>query len=241
MALKLRTLRARVRARRHTVFLVAIIVAFVVRPLFGDSGAAPIVFSLAMASMLLVGLLTIQIDDLVGERDRLVAQRRRMVIVGWALAIPAIADRVLILFDTSTAVLVVGAIVWLLFFIFATWSQLRSVLKQREVTGETISNAVSVYLLMGMTWGIAYVVIFLVQPQAFNWGGAAPPPVRDVFPILIYFSMTTLSTVGFGDITPVTLQARYVAVAEGITGQFYLAILVARLVSLHMAGSASRR
>ena len=43
-----------------------------------------------------------------------------------------------------------------------------------------------------------------------------------------YFSLTTLSTVGFGDITPVTLQARYAAVAEGITGQFYLAILVAR-------------
>src|SRR5215468_5163443 len=166
MALKLRTLRARVRARRHTFFLAAIIVAFAVRPLFGDSGAAPLVFSFAMLIMLLVGLLTIQIDDLVGERDRLVAQRRRMVIVGWALAIPAIADRVLILFDTSTAVLVVGAIVWLLFFIFATWSQLRSVLKQREVTGETISNAVSVYLLMGVTWGVVYVVIFLLHPGA---------------------------------------------------------------------------
>jgi hypothetical protein len=44
---------------------------------------------------------------------------------------------------------------------------------------------------------------------------------------MIYFSLTTLSTIGFGDITPITLQARYAAVAEGITGQFYLAILVA--------------
>jgi voltage-gated potassium channel len=54
------------------------------------------------------------------------------------------------------------------------------------------------------------------------------------------FSLTTLSTVGFGDITPLTLQARYAAVAEGITGQFYLAILVARLVGLQMSQSAAQ-
>ena len=56
-----------------------------------------------------------------------------------------------------------------------------------------------------------------------------------MFPIFIYFSLTTLSTIGFGDITPVSLQARYAAVAEGITGQFYLAILVARLVGMQMS------
>jgi voltage-gated potassium channel len=60
------------------------------------------------------------------------------------------------------------------------------------------------------------------------------------FPILAYFSLTTLSTSGFGNITPMTLRARYTAVAEGITGQFYMAILVARLVGLHMSRSARR-
>jgi hypothetical protein len=59
-----------------------------------------------------------------------------------------------------------------------------------------------------------------------------------IFPILVYFSLTTISTVGFGDIVPLTLQSRYAAVAEGITGQFYLAILVARLVGMHMSISS---
>jgi hypothetical protein len=59
-----------------------------------------------------------------------------------------------------------------------------------------------------------------------------------VTPVLIYFSLTTLATVGYGDITPVTLQARYAAVSEGIAGQFYLAILVARLVGMQMSQSA---
>jgi voltage-gated potassium channel len=58
--------------------------------------------------------------------------------------------------------------------------------------------------------------------------------------VLGYFNLTTLSTIGFGDITPLTLQARYAAVAEGITGQFYLATLVARLVGLQMSRSAGQ-
>jgi len=84
-------------------------------------------------------------------------------------------------------------------------------------------------------------MIFLLQPGAFNFGtspGAASALMNlqpHLFPILIYFSLTTLATIGFGDITPLSLQARYAAVAEGLTGQLYLAILVARLVGLHMS------
>ena len=111
------------------------------------------------------------------------------------------------------------------------------------MTRETISLSVSVYLLLGLCWGHLYIVMFLSQPQPFSFGGspelggvlAAHP--EHTFPIFMYFSLTTLSTIGFGDITPVTLQARYAAVAEGITGQFYLAILVARRVGMQVSGS----
>jgi hypothetical protein len=57
---------------------------------------------------------------------------------------------------------------------------------------------------------------------------------------MTYFSLTTLSTIGYGDITPVGLQACYAAVAEGITGQLYLAILVVRLVGIQMTAVARR-
>jgi len=82
-----------------------------------------------------------------------------------------------------------------------------------------------------------------LHPDSF--GGLAVAPghpveIQHLFPVLAYFSLTTLSTIGFGDITPLTLQARYAAVAEGITGQFYLAILVARLVGLQMSRTASQ-
>ena len=66
------------------------------------------------------------------------------------------------------------------------------------------------------------------------------PPLHS-FGEALYFAGTSLTTIGFGDITPVSLQARYAAVAEGIMGQFYLAILVARLVGMQMSGSANPR
>jgi len=229
------------RARRHTALLIAIIGLFAVRPFLGATGVAAIVFSLAMLLVLLVALLTIQVDDLVGEREALLVQRRRRSFIGWALAVLAIAERLWLFFAPDPRLLLVGSVSWLLFFSFVTWSQLRSLLKQREVTGETISMSISIYLLLGVSWALLYVVIFTRDPEAFRFATPIPGGVGEAyrFPILLYFSLTTLSTVGFGDITPLTLPARYAAVAEGITGQFYLAILVARLVGMQMSRAAT--
>jgi amino acid transporter len=230
------------RARRHSALLIAIVAMFAVRPFLGDTSEGAIAFSIAIVLVLLVALLTIQIDDLVGERGALLVQRRRRSFVGWALAVPAVAERLWIFFFPNPLLLMVGSVSWLLFFVYVTWSLLRSLLKQREVAGETISLSISIYLLLGLTWALLYIVIFMSDPDAFHFTTLPPSGVSEAayrFPILIYFSLTTLSTVGFGDITPLSLQARYAAVAEGITGQFYLAILVARLVGMQMSRAAT--
>src|SRR6266851_4392811 len=230
----------RLAPRRHTVLLVAIIAAFLVRPLIGDSGAGPPIFSLAMLVLLLLALYNINVDDLVGVRDTLLAQRRRRNIIAWTLAVPAIAQRFVIPFAPSHSLYLSGSILWLLLFAYITWNELRAVLRQREVTSEVISMSISTYLLMGLTCGLFYIVLHDLQPNAFSFGTAGPASEQQTIPVLIYFSLTTLSTIGFGDITPITLQARYAAVAEGITGQFYLAILVARLVGMQMSQSPSQ-
>ena len=226
---------------RHSALLIAIIAAFAVRPLIGDTGASAALFGVALVLLLLVALYNINVDELVGERARLLAQGRRRRIIGWVLASLAAAERIAMIFVYNRTLDLTGTTSWLLFILFVTLSQLRSVLKQREVTGETICMAISVYLLFGVTWGFLYAVMFQLHPDSF--GGLAPGHPNEflhIFPILGYFSLTTLSTIGFGDITPLTLQARYAAVAEGITGQFYMAILVARLVGLQMSGSTRR-
>jgi hypothetical protein len=89
-----------------------------------------------------------------------------------------------------------------------------------------IQGAVAAYLLLGLAWALAYETVALVATGAFSGAG---PPERGRF---IYFSFVTLTTLGYGDVTPVHPVARSLAMAEALTGQLYPAILLGRLVSL---------
>jgi Ion channel len=238
--------RGQLAPRRHTALLVAIVAAFAVRPLVGDTGVAPLVFSMAMLVLVFIALYNIQIDEMVGEREKLVHQRRRWLAVGWALGLLAIGERVVVFIEPTESIMIGGSICWLLLLSFITWQELRAVLRQKQVTGQTISMAISAYLLLGITWGLLYILLYQLQPGAFSFGGSTTLPAaaatsdQAVLPVLTYFSLITLATVGYGDIAPLSLQARYLSVAEGITGQFYLAILVARLVAMQMSRSEQR-
>jgi len=91
-----------------------------------------------------------------------------------------------------------------------------------------IQGAVAAYLLLGLAWALAYELVALGAAGAFSGTGLGGA----VRPDFIYFSFVTLTTVGYGDVTPVDPVARSLAVAEALTGQLYPAILLARLVSL---------
>ena len=233
-------IRRRLVPHRHTALLAALIVVFLVRPFTGDSGAGPPIMSVAMLLLLLLALYNIDVDELVGNRETLLAQKRRRSIIAWTLGVPAVVERLVTLFAPTHKLFLGGTGLWLVLLTYITWNELRAVLRQREVTREVISMSISTYLLLGFTCGLFYIVLHELQPNSFSFGAGVPVSETQTIPVLIYFSLTTLSTIGFGDITPVTLQARYVAVAEGITGQFYLAILVARLVGMQMSQSASQ-
>jgi voltage-gated potassium channel len=233
-------------AHRHSALLAAIIVTLAVRPLIGGGGAGFVVFSAALLVLVLIALYNINVDDLIGERENLLAQSSRRWFIGWILVGAAFAERLAAALVRSRTLDLVGSLGWLLLLSFVTWSMLRGVLRQKAVTSETISMSISVYLLLGFTWGFLYVVIFQLEPGAFSIAGlAAPIPghpadTQPLLPTLGYFRLITLSTVGYGDITPLTMQARFAAAAEGITGQFYLAILVARLVGMQMSQSSNQ-
>lgn len=234
-------IRRRLFPHRHTALLAALIVMFLVRPFTGDSGAGPPLTTVAMLLLLMLALYNIDVDELVGDRKLLLAQRRRRNIIAWTLGVPAVLERLVALLAPTHKLYFGGTFLWLLLFAYITWNELRAVLKQKEVTREVISMSISTYLLLGFTCGLFYITLHDVQPNAFSFGAGAPVSETQTIPVLIYFSLTTLSTIGFGDITPVTLQARYVAVAEGIAGQFYLAILVARLVGMQMTQSSTQQ
>ena len=104
---------------------------------------------------------------------------------------------------------------------------LARVLKKGPITFHRIEGAIAVYLLLGLTWANAFELVEYLNPGSFT--GALTGSGR--FSSWTYFSFVTLATLGYGDISPVHPIARSLAVAEAITGQLYLAILIARLVS----------
>jgi len=108
---------------------------------------------------------------------------------------------------------------------------LARVFRSGPVTRDRILGAVAAYLLFGLTWAGAYHLLTIYIPDAF---AGAVPPVGESWSDWTYFSFVTLTTVGYGDITPVALPARSLAMLEALTGQLYPAILLARLVSLEL-------
>jgi hypothetical protein len=163
---------------------------------------AKIVFAVALLGVLIAALNAIQVEELVGEREKLLAERRRRKLIGSSLIGVATIERVFTLIWPSHELYLIAAVCYLLLFGFVTWEEVRAVIRQRVVSAETISMSISIYLLMGITWGLLYVLIYVRHPQAFNFPGSAPPLGDTIFPTLVYFSFATISTVGFGDITP---------------------------------------
>jgi hypothetical protein len=128
-----------------------------------------------------------------------------------------------------------------LFFLYTAATVLVYLFGEETVTLDTLSGALCVYLLMGFAWGSVYSLIYLVQPGSIRLpGGWAPTHAFGIavdvpFNLMIYFSFTTLTTVGYGDVLPLSESARTAALLEAVLGHFYLAVLVARLVGLHIA------
>ena len=104
------------------------------------------------------------------------------------------------------------------------------------VTADRIMGAVALYLLLGLGWAVGYELLSLHVANAFTGGVKAGQGSDRWF----YFSFVTLTTVGYGDITPVARAAQSLATLEALVGQLYPAIILARLVSLHGGSGATR-
>ena len=105
----------------------------------------------------------------------------------------------------------------------------RYALRPGVVDAERIFAALDTYLLAGLVFGVCYWVMEQTWPGSFGMGS-----VRELdLARAVYFSFVTLATLGYGDIVPVSEPARGLAILEAVGGQMYLAVLVARLVSLY--------
>ena len=121
----------------------------------------------------------------------------------------------------------------------------KEVLMDREVSTDTIMGAICAYLLIGVCWSFFYGVVAIMQPGSFAISepltAQALASPQEQLSILLYLSFVTLTTLGYGDITPLTSAARSLCWLEAVVGQLFLAIMVARLVGLHIMSSSADR
>ena len=164
-----------------------------------------------------------------------VGGRRRMLVAGILLAAPALVGKWVNHWLPTLVpdwMFLVPAVLFVLLLLTQT---LRFILLSPRVNSEVLCAGVAGYLLLGLLWSFAYILVARLSPEAFTFtAGPASGHLMKGF-TAIYYSFITLCTVGYGDIVPASGAARMLAMTEGIVGTFYMAILVARLVSLHTA------
>jgi hypothetical protein len=172
-----------------------------------------------------------------------VSQKRRDLVIGGIIAAPSVIGRWLPSYNTDLPLFVAVAIATTIFLAFVTYLIVAEVAGLRTVTFDTIFGAGCGYLLIGAIWAFIYSIINVVAHPGFVFTDVAKlPPVPNLMEQsrliqLFYFSFITLTSTGFGDILPLAPVAKAFAVSEVIIGQFYVAILVARLVSLQILSS----
>ena len=116
------------------------------------------------------------------------------------------------------------------FYVWAVWLAMRQVLFSGSISINEIVGAICIYLLMGLIWTLMYLFLAQSIPGAFN--GLEQLVWYDNFANMAYYSFVTLTTLGYGDISPVAPVARFLVYMEAVVGAFYMAILVASLIGV---------
>ena len=161
-----------------------------------------------------------------------VSQKRYHIIIAAILMIPALFAVWIPDIPTNNTPLTIGYICGLIVFAFAVISILNYIFTEETVTRQTISAAVAVYLLIALMWSFIYRLIENLYPASFAVAHAKLEGAENIY---LYFSLVTITTLGYGDITPVGGQAVSLAVLEAITGQIYLVVVVAWFVGLYVS------
>ena len=202
---------------KHGLFLVTLVTLLLVSPLVDDDRSGGIVLSVLFSVALIVG--AVVVSRIQRDRYVILALSAPWLYLTWLH--PA--------WSGSTVDEIAGALLAACTFYMAV-VLLRNVVTARVVTGDVICGAIAVYLLMGVAWAVIYVLLEGLSPGSFGLGDSSRGTVWDQ---LLYFSFATLTTLGYGDISPLSPLARIWAVFEAVCGTLFLAVLIARLVGVY--------
>ena len=163
-----------------------------------------------------------------------VSRDKHQMRLALGLALPAFVSTWLSLLFTSNWLWITQAVFGILFFGYTISLMGRYIFSAQQVSRDVVYAAIITYLMIGLLWAYVYGVIAILAPGSFDVSRA---DIKSVDFIFTYYSFVTLTTLGFGDIVPLTGPAYSLVILEALVGQIYLTVLVARLVGLHIAHS----
>ncbi|MGO9373962.1 MAG: potassium channel family protein [Syntrophobacteraceae bacterium] len=203
----------------YTLLFLLAFTLFVLAPLLSARIIAPLILKIAFSLIIISGALT-------------VTRRTSVRLLALVVGILTVTVQFFGAFSGKTTQTVESLLSVGMLIAFALLMAKNFLIRERA-SGHRIAGAVTIYLLLGLIWTRLYQLLELVSPGSFRF-----PAGEDLnASALTYFSFVTLATLGYGDITPISLVARDLAVLEAIMGQLYLVILIAWLVSHGVAKS----
>jgi hypothetical protein len=214
--------------------LIALVVTLLLAPLMQDRLVGNLLMHGCFTLVFLTGLLA--------NRERPWIFRTALVLA--VIGIPLGWTR---LFSGNIDLNLTRLVVDILFFAFTAIIILIAVIKDHTASWRSILGAISVYLLMGLSWTLAYSALEIIEHEPFRFVERQTTPAENgeavytVWPQMVYYSFVTMSTLGFGDITPRTPLAQTLTWMQAVFGQLFLVVLVARLVSLLPQTNADRQ
>lgn len=197
-------------------FLGSLILLLVVAPFMENLAIGEVIESILLTVVMVLGVMA-------------VGKNRRTLVVATLLVAPALAGKWLnhVWPDVFRAEYYMPMA--LLFLVFLMWRLIRFILVSPRVNLDVLCAGLAVYLLLGMVWAFIYTIVGRLTPGAFTLPAGNQMQGITSF----YFSFITLSTVGYGDIVPVSHVARMLAAAEAVAGTLFMAVFIARLVALY--------
>lgn len=210
---------------RFTALLFCIFCYLFIAPLWQNFPGISILMNIFITAILISGIYS-------------VSQRKHVAVFAVSLALPMLMLVWVNEFVDKWFLVVAGDFFGILFMTYLAVLILSTVMKAEEVSHDVIYGAIIVYLFIGIIWAFLFRILMNLQPGAFT---IQPTGFQESRSLFAYFSFVTLTTLGYGDISPVSAVARSFAYLEAVFGQIYLTVLVARLVGIHISQSLEKR
>lgn len=208
--------------RRYSIrhFLVALVSLLVVMPFVEQLPSGNVIEALLLTAVLLSAVPA-------------VGGRRRSLVVGALLVVPALAGTWLRHLHPAAVPTFLGLGASIVFALFVIYHLLAFILRAERVNSEVLCAAIAAYLMFGVMWAMAYELVWRHSPAAFSVTSAGGVPRQVSGFEALYFSFGTLAPISDGDIVPESNLARMFVMVEATVGILYISMLIARLVGIY--------